>query len=193
MQGVTRYLASVRRSPTLPSSARLFGAHASAGLLERGVERETRLELATLTLARYRSNSVFAGGRKWPLNDYLPPISTGIDADHTGRHIDHTAFHADHKTPQPAEMVVDARWTVTGSTRYSPTAAGGTNAPSALHCQPPSENRRQTNPLPKAGRSLEDLARLSGDPEPVDQSQAAGPSARQAAGSHLDERLPGVP
>jgi hypothetical protein len=109
----------------------------------------------------------------------------GIDADHTARRSDHMAFHADPKTPQPAEMVVDARWTVTGSTRYGPTAAGDTLAPSALHCQPPSENRQQTNVLPKAGRSLEDLARLSGDSEPVDQSQAAG--------SHLDERLPGVP
>jgi hypothetical protein len=29
---------------------------------ERGVERETRLELATLTLARYRSHSVFGSG-----------------------------------------------------------------------------------------------------------------------------------
>jgi hypothetical protein len=71
-----------------------------------GVERETRLELATLTLARYRSNSVFGKGRNRPLNDYLPPTSTGIHADHTGSHEDPTAVHADHKTRQSPEPAV---------------------------------------------------------------------------------------
>jgi hypothetical protein len=60
-----------------------------------GVERETRLELATLTLARYASNSVFRRGQNWPLSHYLPPVSTGIHADHTGIHADHTGVHAD--------------------------------------------------------------------------------------------------
>jgi hypothetical protein len=63
-----------------------------------GVERETRLELATLTLAKYRSNSVFGKGRKWPVNEYLPALSTGIHGDHTGIDADHMAFHAEHKT-----------------------------------------------------------------------------------------------
>jgi hypothetical protein len=63
-----------------------------------GVERETRLELATLTLARYRFNFVFGRGQKWPQNHYLPPISTGVHADRTGIHAEHTAVHADHKT-----------------------------------------------------------------------------------------------
>src|SRR5450631_4646449 len=40
---------AVDRSRTIPYS-------------NHGVGRETRLELATLTLARYRSNSVFEGG-----------------------------------------------------------------------------------------------------------------------------------
>jgi hypothetical protein len=116
-----------------PRYAEPFGLVFGVDEFEQGsLERETRLELATLTLARYASNSVFGKGRKCPLNDYLPPISTGVHADHTGRHSDHTALHADHKTPQPAEMVVDARWTVTGSTRYSPTAAGDTIAPSSI-------------------------------------------------------------
>jgi site-specific DNA recombinase len=73
--------------------------HAPVRTLTR-TERETRLELATLTLARYRSHSVFGRGQGWPLNEYLPPISTGIHADHTGTHTDHTGFHADHKTPE---------------------------------------------------------------------------------------------
>ena len=55
-----------------------------------GVERETRLELATLTLARYASNSVFRRGQNRLLNDYFPPTSTGIHARHTGIHGDHT-------------------------------------------------------------------------------------------------------
>ena len=71
-------------------------------------ERETRLELATLTLARYVSHSVFRRCRKWPVNDYLPPIPTGVHADHTGIHADHTVFHTDHKTPQSPEDAVDA-------------------------------------------------------------------------------------
>lgn len=62
-------------------------------------QRETRLGLATLTLARYCSNSVFGEGPKRRLNDYLPPISTAFYADHTGSHTDHTAFH-DHKRPK---------------------------------------------------------------------------------------------
>jgi hypothetical protein len=73
----------------------------------RSGERETRLELATLTLARYRSYSVFGRGQKGPLNDYLPPISTGSHTDHTGSHADHTAIHADHKTPESTRKVVD--------------------------------------------------------------------------------------
>jgi hypothetical protein len=60
-----------------------------------GVERETRLELATLTLARYMSNSVFGRRRKWPLNEYLPPRSMGLNGDHTGIQADHTNVHAD--------------------------------------------------------------------------------------------------
>ena len=71
-----------------------------------GVERETRLELATLTLARYRSNSAFGKGRKGPLDGYLPPTSTGIHADHTGVHADPTGVHADHKTPQSPKTAV---------------------------------------------------------------------------------------
>src|ERR1035437_3096400 len=62
--------------------------------------QETRLDLATLTLARYRSNSVFRRGRKRPLNDYLPPTSTGIHADHTGIPADHAGVNADHKTAE---------------------------------------------------------------------------------------------
>jgi site-specific DNA recombinase len=81
--------------------------HAPVRTLTRS-ERETRLELATLTLARYRSNSVFDRGRKWPLNHYLPQISTGVHADHTGSHGDHTGVHADHKTPQSPETAVGA-------------------------------------------------------------------------------------
>jgi len=73
-----------------------------------GVERETRLELATLTLARYRSNSVFGRGPKWPLNHYLPPSSTGIHADPTGTHTDHTGLHADHKSRNQRERAVEA-------------------------------------------------------------------------------------
>jgi hypothetical protein len=68
---------------------------------KHGVERETRLELATLTLARYASHSVFAGGRKRPLNDYFPPTSTGLNAEHTGLHADHTGVHVDHKMANP--------------------------------------------------------------------------------------------
>ena len=67
------------------------------------LERETRLELATLTLARYVFNSVFESGRNRPLNDYLPPTSTGIHPDHTGIHADHTGVNADHRTPQSPE------------------------------------------------------------------------------------------
>jgi hypothetical protein len=54
-----------------------------------GVERETRLELATLTLARSLSHSVFRRGRDRPLNMYLPPTATGLNADHTGVHTGH--------------------------------------------------------------------------------------------------------
>jgi hypothetical protein len=79
-----------------------------AGDVVRGNQRETRLELATLTLARYRSNSVFERGRKWPVNDYLPPISTGIHADHTRSHADPTAVHADYKTPESWGRAVEA-------------------------------------------------------------------------------------
>ncbi len=46
-------------------------------------QRETGLEPATLTLAGYRSYSVFGRGRKRPLNEYLPPISTVFHADPT--------------------------------------------------------------------------------------------------------------
>src|ERR1017187_6637844 len=70
-------------------------------------QRETRLELATLTLARYRFYSVFGSGRKWPLNDYFPPTSTGIHADHTRSHADPTAVPADHITPPPARGLFD--------------------------------------------------------------------------------------
>jgi hypothetical protein len=42
---------------------------------------------------------LYSGGvRKWPLNDYLPQISTAIHADHTGRHTHPTGVHADHTT-----------------------------------------------------------------------------------------------
>jgi hypothetical protein len=65
---------------------------------QRGGERETRLELATLTLARYGSNSVFRKGRNQPLlNGYLPPTSTGLEADRTGIHADNTGLHAERK------------------------------------------------------------------------------------------------
>jgi hypothetical protein len=84
----------------------MFGRSRAISYSNHGVERETRLELATLTLARYRSNSVFAKGRRGHLNDYLLPISTGIHADQTGRHTNHTAFHADHKTLDFAETTV---------------------------------------------------------------------------------------
>ncbi len=57
-------------------------------------ERETRLELATLTLARYVFNSVFARGPKPPLNEYLPPIPTGFHADPAESQSGHTAFNA---------------------------------------------------------------------------------------------------
>jgi hypothetical protein len=60
------------------------------------VERETRLELATLTLARYRSNSVFGRDQDRPLNDYLPPISAGIHADPTATNADRTGVHVEH-------------------------------------------------------------------------------------------------
>jgi hypothetical protein len=40
-------------------------------------------------LARYVSHSVFGSGRKWPQGEYLPPISTGIHADHTRIHGNH--------------------------------------------------------------------------------------------------------
>jgi hypothetical protein len=47
-------------------------------------------------------------GRKWPLNDYLPPTSTGRNADHTGVNADHTVIHSDQR--------LFARWTqATGS------------------------------------------------------------------------------
>ena len=62
-----------------------------------GVERETRLELATLTLARYAPNSVFGRGQNHPINKYLPASSTGLDADHTGIHADHPGVHPDRK------------------------------------------------------------------------------------------------
>lgn len=38
-----------------------------------------------------------ARDQKWPLNEYLPPTSTGIDADHIGSNADQTGVHADHK------------------------------------------------------------------------------------------------
>src|ERR1039457_1366531 len=41
--------------------------------------------------------SVFERGRKWAQGDYLPPISTGVHADHMGSHIDPTALHVDRK------------------------------------------------------------------------------------------------
>ena len=75
-----------------------------------GVERETRLELATLTLARYASNSVFGRGWNWPLNEYLPSISTGLNADHTGSNAEHTRVHAGHKTPPWPTTAADRRW-----------------------------------------------------------------------------------
>jgi hypothetical protein len=71
-----------------------------------GVERETRLELATLSLARYVSHSVFGRVRNWPLNEYLPPISTGIHANHAEGHTDPTGVHADHNSPKSPERAV---------------------------------------------------------------------------------------
>jgi len=60
-------------------------------------QRETRLELATLTLARERLNSVFAPGRNGPQDDYLPSTSTGVNADPAGRQTDPAALHGDHE------------------------------------------------------------------------------------------------
>src|ERR1035437_2486227 len=40
-------------------------------------------------------------GRKRPLNDYFPPTSTGLNAEHTGLHADRTGVHADHKMANP--------------------------------------------------------------------------------------------
>jgi hypothetical protein len=46
-----------------------------------GVERETRLELATLTLARSGSNSEYARTRKRPRGAYFPAGSMLFDAE----------------------------------------------------------------------------------------------------------------
>jgi hypothetical protein len=44
------------------------------------------------------SNSVFRKGRNQPLlNGYLPPTSTGLEADRTGIHADNTGLHAERK------------------------------------------------------------------------------------------------
>jgi hypothetical protein len=74
-------------------------------------------------LARYASNSVFERGQKGHLNDYLPPTSTGIHADHTGIHADHTGVNADRNTPQSPEDAVDAP--SKGRRGVRPAAAGG--------------------------------------------------------------------
>jgi hypothetical protein len=56
------------------------------------MERATRLELATPTLARSGSIPVFGRDRKWPRRAYLRRIRMHVDADSTGRHTDHTAI-----------------------------------------------------------------------------------------------------
>jgi hypothetical protein len=93
-------------------------------------DRETRLGVATLTLARYRSNFVFGKGRKGPQGDYLLPISTGIHADRAGIHADHTAVHAGHKSAE--SWGKGGRRAYGGHQEYAirPTSAGGTIAPS---------------------------------------------------------------
>jgi hypothetical protein len=57
--------------------------------LEDQAQRDPRLELATLTLARYVAHSVFRRRRKRPLHQYFPPISRGTHADHAGVHAGH--------------------------------------------------------------------------------------------------------
>jgi hypothetical protein len=42
-------------------------------------------------------------------DDYLLPISTGINAGHTGRHVDHMAIHAAHKALASSLEADDAR------------------------------------------------------------------------------------
>lgn len=56
----------------------------------------------------------------------------------------------------------------------------------ARECLRPSENRRMsTVASPEAGCSPQDLVRLSGDPEPVDELQPAGPHTGQATGCYF--------
>jgi hypothetical protein len=128
------------KSTTVRADSR--GAHVvfNKPLGPGGSERETRLELATRTLARYVSNSVFGGGQKCPLNEYLPPISTGIHADHTAIHGDRTGVHAGHKRrPQAGEGVrgTGACRSIAGS---RPSCAGvgawGEDAGLRLHALP---------------------------------------------------------
>jgi hypothetical protein len=86
------------------------------------LERETRLELATLALARKPSNSVFERVQKWPLEGYLPLISMGIHAECMGSHAD-ARGHADHKLGKFGEAVDVPRRAATSSSttpRLSP-------------------------------------------------------------------------
>jgi hypothetical protein len=54
------------------------------------------LELATLTLAMYRSNSVFGSGRKSPQDDNRPSTSIAVHGGPTGSHGNATALHVGH-------------------------------------------------------------------------------------------------
>lgn len=50
-----------------------------------------------------------------------------------------------------------------------------------------------TDPSPKVGRSLEYFLRPAGDPEAIDEFDAAGPHAGQATRSHIDDGSTGAP
>ena len=51
----------------------------------------------------------FVGAARGPSATYLPPISTGITAEHAGRHVDHTAVHGNHKIARMLTPVLRRR------------------------------------------------------------------------------------
>jgi hypothetical protein len=110
---------------------------------DHGVERETRLELATLTLARYASNSVFSAARKRPLGEYLPPTSTGLNAGHTGIHADHTGVHSEHKVPRSGRPQTPGQC-VRHKGRWAPARLGETSGrlPQNQRADVPRKRRR---------------------------------------------------
>jgi hypothetical protein len=67
----------------------LRGALSQTGIRRRSSIREPYL-------GKVRFQSAFGRAEKWPLDEYLPPTSTRLNADHTGIHADHTGIHADH-------------------------------------------------------------------------------------------------